>query len=42
MAGLLGQGGGIVELDETYVGGKKRNKRHANRTAAAGRKVARL
>src|SRR6185312_5150642 len=40
LAGMLGQGGGIVELDETYVGGKRRNNRHANRTVAAGRKVA--
>jgi len=26
LAGLLGQGGGIVEVDETYVGGKHRAK----------------
>jgi transposase-like protein len=40
LASMLGQGGGIVELDETYIGGKKRNNLHANRTAAAGRKIA--
>ena len=39
-ASMLGRGGGIVELDETYVGGKKRNDRHASRAAAAGRKTA--
>lgn len=40
LASMLGQGGGIVELDETYLGGRKANNRHANRTAAAGRKTA--
>lgn len=41
LAGMLGLAGdGIVELDETYVGGKLKNNRHANRTAAAGRKTA--
>ena len=41
MAGMLGTGpDAIVELDETYVGGKKRNNRHAKRTSAAGRKTA--
>ena len=41
LAGMLGTGpDAIVELDETFVGGKKRNNRHAKRTAAAGRKTA--
>lgn len=41
LAGMLGTGpDAIVELDETFVGGKKRNNRHAKRTPAAGRKTA--
>lgn len=40
LAGMLGGPQSFVELDETYVGGKKKNNRHAKRTAAAGKKVA--
>lgn len=41
LSGMLGTGpDSIVELDETFVGGKKKNNRHANRTAAAGKKTA--
>ncbi|KFG90225.1 putative transposase for insertion sequence element [Sphingobium herbicidovorans NBRC 16415] len=41
MAGMLGGGpDAIVELDETYVGGKLKNNRHKNRTAKAGKKTA--
>jgi transposase-like protein len=41
MADMLGTGpDAIVELDETFLGGKKRNNRHANRTAQAGKKTA--
>ena len=32
--------GDFVELNETFVGGKKRNNRHKNRTAKAGKKTA--
>ncbi|MGD9535851.1 MAG: IS1595 family transposase [Alphaproteobacteria bacterium] len=40
MRSLLGSGGGVVEIDETYVGGKASNNRHKARTAKAGKKVA--
>ena len=41
LAGMLGAGpDAIVELDETFVGGKRRNNRHAKRTTVAGRKTA--
>ena len=40
MASLLGGDGGIVEIDETYVGGKVQNNKHKNKTAAAGKKIA--
>jgi hypothetical protein len=36
---LLGKGGGIVEIDETFVGGKISNNMHRNKTGAAGRKT---
>ena len=39
LASLLGAGGGTVEVDETFVGGKVSNNKHRNRTAAAGKKT---
>ena len=36
---LLGQDGGIVEIDETFVGGKADNNLHRTKTAAAGQKT---
>ena len=36
---MLGAGGGTVEVDETFVGGKVANNKHRNRTAAAGKKT---
>lgn len=40
VSSLLGGNGGIVEIDETFVGGKLRNNKHKNKTEAAGKKVA--
>lgn len=39
LAAKLGTGGGIVELDETFVGGRVSNNRHKAKTEAAGKKV---
>jgi len=41
IAQMLGTGpDAIVELDETFLGGKKKNNRHKSRTSAAGKKTA--
>jgi transposase-like protein len=39
LASLLGHDRGVVEIDETFVGGKKANNLHRNKTAAAGKKA---
>jgi transposase-like protein len=40
LASMLGAGpDAIVEIDETFVGGKVKNNKHRNKTAAAGRKI---
>ena len=39
LAGMLGSGGKIVEVDETFVGGKPGNNMHRNKTKAAGKKT---
>ncbi|MGH7088804.1 MAG: IS1595 family transposase, partial [Stellaceae bacterium] len=36
---MLGQGGGIVEIDETFVGGRVSNNMHRDKTEDAGRKT---
>ena len=39
LASKLGRDGGIVEIDETVVGGKLKNNRHRNKTKLAGKKM---
>lgn len=40
LSSLLGAGGGVVEIDETFIGGRKRTNFHRNKTKEAGKKVA--
>lgn len=40
LASLLGSGGGIVELDETYIGGKEGKNLHRDKGPNAGKKAA--
>jgi hypothetical protein len=40
LSSMLGAKGGIVEINETFVGDKAQNNKHMNRTKAAGKKVA--
>lgn len=39
LASMLGKDGAVVEIDETFVGGKVGNNLHANKGAKAGRKA---
>ena len=38
LAGMLGKGGAIVELDETFVGGKRKNNRHRRKPGSRATK----
>jgi hypothetical protein len=39
MASMFGKGGAVLEMDETYVGGKVGNNLHKDKGAKAGRKA---